>query len=164
VDIPSEDFHQGLSGRTSLGLGLCSEGWVLDLLDFEAWHGLLGRFFKLPCSRAALCWGGILWRITCHYLGHDVAVAGPSFATTGSFEWSSIFGFEADKHYLCDDHLSEADIDLICGVFKVHNGKSPVSFIPSTVNSRIFSQRQRLYHLLFLSTTRGVTIFEAWVH
>ena len=74
--------------------------------------------------RAALCAGGIVWRLMIDVLEPDVVLDGPC----SYFEWSGqcqLIG----NHQLWDDALSAEELDLICGVYSITmDGKFCVLF------------------------------------
>jgi len=62
--------------------------------------------------------GGIVWRLSWDAVGVEAALGGPSpeVFQTGHH-------FFSEQAYLWDDELSEDELNLICGVYKVFTGK-----------------------------------------
>jgi hypothetical protein len=62
--------------------------------------------------------GGIVWRLSWDAVGVEVALGGPSPEVFQTGHW-----FLSEGAYLWDDELSDDELNLICGVYKVFTGK-----------------------------------------
>jgi len=115
--FPRVDVVEG----TATGLGVRKTDFRPTLRDLEVYHELLHNFFRHPRSRAALTYGGIIWRIAIDHMAWDGAGEGPSFVWSGlGCEWDHIAGFVlADRTELHDDCLSQSDVNLISGMYYV---------------------------------------------
>ena len=102
----------------SRGLGSRASGYVPTLLDYTLYERDRASVVKGPYGRAALLTGGIVWRLARETLT-DVtsAAAGPS---DNVLEGGTAF-LSTDGH-LWDDSLSQHELDIICGVYKVRSG------------------------------------------
>ena len=104
--------------RDDISLGYRSVGYVPDMADYAVYRASLANFLHQPHARAALLKGGIIWRIAREFLDHDVVLMGPSQSTL--YGMRAIFNCEGTN--FCDDQLTEDELDLICGVYKVYTG------------------------------------------
>jgi len=89
--------------------------------DYVVYEQRRHEFMKQPRARAALLHGGLVWRLALHSLGFDVL---PSVLEGISREGVP-FGLMltiGDQTYF-DDHLSEEEVDFICGTYYVRTGK-----------------------------------------
>jgi hypothetical protein len=119
-----KELHWGKLDGKNVRLGIHKYGYQPDLEDWEAYVRILRTFFNLPCSQAALLYGGIVWHLAIQYIDVEVANTGPSFLQgDNGYDWTCISGFEACEGYLVDDYLTENDPDIICGVYKVLGSK-----------------------------------------
>jgi hypothetical protein len=124
--IPPVDY------KPVCALGTRPAGFIPTVDDFRAWIGLLKDFFKLPQSRAALLYGGIVWRIAYQFLPARLAWEGPTFGgdEANVTDWKLVNGYSlAEGLVWCDDFLPNEYIDLICGVHKIATSKSFLVFV-----------------------------------
>ena len=86
--------------------------------DYASYEALRDKFLQTPRARAAMLKGGIVWRLSWDAVGLEAALGGPSpeVFQTGHHLFS-------EGQYLWDDELSEDELNLICGVYKVFTGK-----------------------------------------
>jgi hypothetical protein len=91
-------------------------------IDYQSYNSRLLEFFRRPHSRAALEMEGIVWRLSRAVLDQDTVLLGPAL------EDGCTDVLSCDDLNLWGDKLSDHDLDLICGVYKVE-GKSGMSFI-----------------------------------
>lgn len=106
-----------------IGLGTRDKGFRGGLIDYVAYEELRNSLFTNDTVlRCALQEGGILWRLAHDYLqsdlGTDCVVAGPS-----SFAHAGGRPFLIDDRHFVDDQLTDEQIGLICGVYRVRTGK-----------------------------------------
>ena len=62
--------------------------------------------------------GGIVWHLSWDAVRIEEALGGPSPEVFQTGNW-----FLSDRAYLWDDELSEDELNLICGVYKVFTSK-----------------------------------------
>jgi hypothetical protein len=100
------------------GLGSRVSGYVPTLLDYALYERDRASVVNGPYGRAALLTGGIIWRLARETLT-DVtsAAAGPSDNVLDNG-----MAFRSTDGYLWDDSLSQHELDIICGVYKVRSG------------------------------------------
>lgn len=101
-----------------LGLGMFPQGYKPNSLDYQMYElrrdELLRRGGHM---RAALMRGGILWRLAISCLGIDCLIDGPSSDAMCPYVLNI-----GDK-FGVDDDLSQAEVDIICGVCRVQTCK-----------------------------------------
>ena len=97
-----------------LGLGIHPSEYKPNALDYRVYEFRRNQVLRGPRGTAALRMGGIVWRLAYECLG-DEFVIGPSNDRT--HEFSLIY----DDKYLVDDGLSQEELDIICGVYHIHN-------------------------------------------
>jgi hypothetical protein len=101
-----------------ISLGYRPIGYTPHLADYAVYRCSLARFLHQPQARAALLKGGIVWRLAREFLDNDVVLMGPSqnalHGMLGVFRYG-------DTNF-CDDELTDEEMDLICGVYKVYTG------------------------------------------
>jgi hypothetical protein len=99
-------------------LGYRPKGYNPLPCDYAAYEALRDSFLATPRARAALLKGGIVWRLAKEVVPEVTVVNGPSSESllTGR-------AFRCDEQYLWDDELTEEELNLICGVYKVQTGK-----------------------------------------
>ena len=100
-----------------ISLGYRSKGYIPLPCDYAAYEGLRNKFLATPRGRAALLKGGIIWRLAREIIPEVAVLTGPSSeaSTTGQ-------ALACEGQYLWDDQLSEEELDLISGVYKVYTG------------------------------------------
>jgi hypothetical protein len=87
-----------------------------DLADFSVYQTVCSSILRSnPFCRAALCMGGIVARLARENILNTAALLGPSQDALNGFQTILVCG---DEHF-CDDELSDAYKDLVCGVYKV---------------------------------------------
>jgi hypothetical protein len=110
-------------------LGVRSAACNPDAADYAAYEVARDRFLLSPHGRAALLKGGIVWRLAMEFLSPGIVLAGPSDIASASGYIMHLLGIGD----FCDDDLSEDELDLICGVYRVYTGNAVL--IPDDVNS-----------------------------
>ena len=117
--IPKSALPPPLPYRDAPTLGWCPHGYEVKAFEYAFYHDKLHLFFKQSYSHAALSMGGIVWRLAHAMVNDDlvdsVVVNGPSDAAgkqCSSVEFTN-------GEILCDDNLTEGELDFICGVYKV---------------------------------------------
>jgi hypothetical protein len=108
-----------------VGLGWRYPDYKPDVVDYAAYESARDAFFRQPHARAALLKGGIIWRLAKEHFGlnYDAVIAGPS----DNVYDNGLFLHFSDGQISLDDDLSEAELDLICGVYKVYTGMCSVT-------------------------------------
>lgn len=99
--------------------------------EYNFYENLRRAFFDHPRSRAARLKGGIISRLALEGGGELVdehVLEGPSDEVLVC--GTCISGSCSTPESLWDDDLSEADMNLLCGVYKVYTGKSGQSIAP----------------------------------
>ena len=89
-------------------------GYKPNSSDYAEYELIRNTFLREPRGRAALLMGGIVWRLAIEVLGTAPATDGPSFHPQGLEAQSSYSGI------IVDDKLSEDEVNLICGVYKIY--------------------------------------------
>lgn len=108
------------SQPTVLGLGYRLSGYIPLKRDYETYESIRNNFLRTPRARAALLKGGIVWRLARDIVTEAAVLSGPSsevYHTGGQVICSS--------GTLVDDELSDDELNLISGVYKVFTGKLP---------------------------------------
>ena len=103
-----------------LSLGWCSKNHRLTTADYAEYEEMLDPLLHRPYGRAALLQGGIIWCLALLCLGwSEIDVTqGPSInASLLGKVWTLGNGSK-----LYDDYLSEDEMDVICGVYKIVTG------------------------------------------
>jgi hypothetical protein len=99
-----------------------SAGYVFTTRDFDAYINRRDALLRSPRGRAALLKGGIVWRLAVETIGVDECLEGPSIETI-VHRRGLLLSTADPKVELCDDDLSIAEVDLICGVYECMTGK-----------------------------------------
>jgi hypothetical protein len=87
--------------------------------EYNYYEALRDRFLRSARGRAAFLMGGIVWRLAFETLGTGAeqrVLSGPSGEILDTTLWIG-------EQEWCDDALTEAELDLICGVYKIGTGK-----------------------------------------
>jgi hypothetical protein len=102
------------------GLGYRPQDYKPDRIDYAAYESLRSRFLCSSRGRAAMLAGGIVARLAREVVRYDDVCHGPSDSVFegGLCLWD---GKASSPAYL-DDQLSEDEVDLICGVYRVDTG------------------------------------------
>ena len=99
-----------------VGLGWRQKGYAGDTADYAANEALRTEFLGQPRARSACLKGGIVWRLAKHSVELGVTSAGPS---DDVFDYGSCIVSDSGGLDLWDDDLSEDELNLICGVYRV---------------------------------------------
>src|SRR5271154_548212 len=93
-------------------LGVRKANFRPNSSDYVEYELMRDTFLREPHARAALLMGGIVWRLAIEVLGPVPATNGPSFHS---------HGLDAESSYgsVVDDMLSDDEVNLICGVYKI---------------------------------------------
>lgn len=114
-----------ISANSSSPLGYKLKGEIGTKSDFQRWYLANKENFKKMRLRAAVMHGGLIWRLSIMFIGTAAATEGPSFKDDRSRRFDSsyktLFNLKEGVYY--DDSLTEYDVNLLCGVFKVWNRK-----------------------------------------
>jgi hypothetical protein len=103
-------------------------GYKFTVEDYHAYEQERAALLKDPrIARAALLRGGIVWRLAIATMSFDDVLHGPTIAAT-VFRRGNIFRTADQSIDLCDDGLSQAELDVICGLHYCRNGL--FSFLP----------------------------------
>lgn len=102
------------------GLGYRPRNYRPDALDYQAYVSTRNRFLRTSRCRAALMAGGLIARIAKDMVPYTDVFYGPSDAVflEGMCLWD---GKKSSPKYW-DDKLTEHEMDIICGVYKVATG------------------------------------------
>ena len=98
--------------------------WVkkASIKEYYNYMKRVQAFLSQPRGRKALLYGGIVWRIAMECLGNDaleLALQGPS---DDVYQYGIRYIDDKDGR-CCDDGLSVAELDMICGVYEVDTGR-----------------------------------------
>lgn len=91
--------------------------------DYAYYEELRTKFMARPHARAAFLAGGIIWRLALESAGSASsyrALDGPSDEV---MQFGNSLQRPHDNKIIWDDSLTEAEMDLMCGVYKVYTGK-----------------------------------------
>lgn len=98
-------------------LGRRDAVYTPNAADYAEYETKRDAFLGQARGRAAQLKGGIIWRLSKHAVGHDKVLVGPSDEVADN---ARVFSVGSDTYV--DDDLSEDEMDLICGVYKVVTG------------------------------------------
>ncbi|KAF7965219.1 hypothetical protein HWV62_45059 [Athelia sp. TMB] len=98
-------------------LGSRPQNFLASAIDLRAYEYRRGRFLKSDRARAAALHGGIVWRLTMESFTREQISDGPTDLATSLYN-----RMDGESDGAWDDQLSEEELDLICGVYKVHTG------------------------------------------
>ena len=87
--------------------------------DYTYYEETRANFLSLPRAHAALLQGGIVWHLAIKVLGdhaEDVVLNGP---LDDVLKFGSKICYNGNEFW--DDGLNEAEMDLICGVYKLYS-------------------------------------------
>ncbi|KAJ3791887.1 hypothetical protein GGU11DRAFT_694143 [Lentinula aff. detonsa] len=105
-------------------LGFRPAGFSPTLQDYQAYEVLRDDFLRSARGRAALLAGGIVARLARDAVNEQDVYDGPTENALQEGE-HVLCVWEEGKHFaLWDDHLTEEEIDLICGTYEVATGMS----------------------------------------
>ncbi|KAJ6618166.1 hypothetical protein B0H10DRAFT_2217935 [Mycena sp. CBHHK59/15] len=96
------------------GLGYRQQGFRPDPSSYLAYATMRDRLLRSPRGRAALMMGGVVARLARDVVAPESVLSGP---TANAFTDGRCFS-NASSAY-CDDHLTDDEMDLICGVYEV---------------------------------------------
>jgi hypothetical protein len=97
-------------------------GYEFTIQDYYAYEQERAALLKNPrIARAALLRGGIVWRLAVTTMSFDDVLQGPSTAVT-VHRHGNIFKSANNSVDLCDDGLSQDELDVICGLHYCRNG------------------------------------------
>lgn len=99
------------------GLGFRMSDYQFTETDYQAYECTLEELLRSGKGRAALQAGGLIWRIAYDYVDFAQALGEPSHSHT-----TEPVHVEDDVVYVTDV-LKNDDNDVICGLYKVYNGK-----------------------------------------
>ena len=118
-------------------LGTRPKKYRFDVADFSVYQTVCDSFLKSnPFCRAALCMGGIVARLARENIPNTAALLGPSQDALNGLQKIMVYGDEL----FCDDELSDAHKDLICGVYKVHTDHLSMYTVESVGMPLIFNR------------------------
>ncbi|KAK0185699.1 hypothetical protein F5146DRAFT_937387, partial [Armillaria mellea] len=103
-------------------LGYRPANYKPDRLEFATYQALCRNFLTSQRGRAALLAGGILGHIAKDFISDDEVYPGPSHDI-----FKTGLSFVADGEMaptFWDDALTDDEINLLCGVYKVDTGRS----------------------------------------
>lgn len=102
------------------GLGFRPLGYCPDSIDYQTYVSSRNRFFKTSRGRAALMAGGLVARLARDVVPYIEAFYGPS--DTVFLEGMRLWDGNSSSPGYWDDKLTEDELDLICGVYKIATG------------------------------------------
>ena len=107
----------------SLTLGYHSQDYKPGLPEYHYYEHVRKQFCNLPHGRAALLRGGIIWRLALESIGTSAAEVLAFNGPSQEVHQRGIPVQDPDTSVtIWDDNLTEAEMDLICGVYTVHTG------------------------------------------
>jgi hypothetical protein len=123
-------------------LGWRPAGHRPAISEYNFYEDLRRAFFDHPRSRAARLKGGILWRLALEGGGgivDDHVLDGPSDEVLAC---GTCIASHNSPESLWDDDLTEAEMDLICGVYHVDTSKSEKHHIDVTLTCLLGTANQ----------------------
>ena len=104
------------------GLGYRPQDYKPELINYVAYENARDRFLRSSRGQAALSRGGVITRLAVGIVSFENFSNGPSdmVLEEGLCLWD---GNPASQAYW-DDHLTDDEVDLICGVYRVDTGKT----------------------------------------
>jgi hypothetical protein len=97
-------------------------GYKFTQDDYYAYEQQRAALLRDPrIARVALLRGGIVWRLAVATLSFDDVLEGPTTAATLQHRGIVVHGFEETVD-LCDDGLSQLELDIICGLHHCYTG------------------------------------------
>jgi hypothetical protein len=109
--------------QNSPSLGYYPKNHRFGLREYHYYEQLRQEFCSLPRARAAIARGALVWRLALESIGapaEEIISDGPSQEV---FTHGTSFQDPDSSVEMCDDVLSEAEMDLMCGVYKVFTGE-----------------------------------------
>jgi hypothetical protein len=110
--------------RHSPTLGFHSQHYKPGLHEYKHYEQLVKEFCTLPRARAALTRGGIVWRLVMASIGSPAETIVSNGPSQEVFSYGRSLQDPEASGMMWDDELTEAEVDLICGVYKVSTGES----------------------------------------
>jgi hypothetical protein len=115
-------------GRPAITLPVRLPGYKFTADDYHAYEQERAALLSDPrVARAALLRGGIVWRLAVAILSFDNVLDGPTTAATLQHQ-GIIIRTSDDSVDLCDDGLSQLELDIICGLHRCLTGWFLLSF------------------------------------
>jgi hypothetical protein len=112
-----DDSHANLHRPAVIGLGYRLSGYVPLKRDYSTYESIRNNFLTTPRARVALLKGGIIWRLAKESVSEVRVMSGPS-----SEVYRTGRRIETSAGAVWDDDLSEDELNLISGVYKVFTG------------------------------------------
>ena len=107
-----------------VSLGWRKSGYKGDSNDYAGYENRRTAFLTQPRGRKALLAGGIVWRLAFNSVELSHVLVGPS---EDVFDCGDALRSDSDEELLWDDALSEDELSLICGVYKVQTHSNQTS-------------------------------------
>lgn len=146
--IPAPPASTWPEHRYYWDLGVRPSGYQFTYDDYRAYEYRVRSGLPRAKLRAAMLYGGLVWRLAMSILGEDPAVLVCEEPNTALANVSERFRASRGDDWI-DDAVTPEEIDLICGVVRVYNGKcsrcgeTQVRLIP-VVHSRVCPNLRRL--------------------
>lgn len=112
----------------SITLPVRLSNYIFMRQDYDAYVAQRQAFFNSPRGRAALTYGGIVWRLAISTLSIDQTLLGPSIATRVHRNGLCVEDPQVPGGFLCDDTLTEEELAMICGTYTCYTGMCYVLF------------------------------------
>lgn len=100
------------------GLGERHIDYKPDVMDYKGYECDRAAFLTSDRARAALQEGGIVWRLAVEHVRFADVVEGPVDVASGLYK-----RFDGETVGGWDDKLTDDELDLICGVYKIFTGE-----------------------------------------
>lgn len=113
------------------GLGYRPPGYRPDATDYQTYVSTRNRFLRTTRCRAALMSGGLVGRLAKDVVQYSQVYYGPSDAVFD--EGFCLSDAKNSSLRYWDDQLTEDDLDIICGVYKIATGMLSFKLILSLV-------------------------------
>lgn len=95
-------------------------GYRFGMEDYAMYVRQRGQLLSSPRGRAALLYGGVMWRLALEHIGAESAVLGPSVSVLDN-GLGDIVHVEG-VGFVGDDKLTDDELAIICGLYHVSTG------------------------------------------
>ena len=125
--LPVNPLPRSISPVIAVPIRLSDYKFTQD--DYYAYEQQRAALLSDPrVARAALLRGGIVWRLAVATLSFDDVLEGPTIAATLRRQ-GIVVKTDDNSVDLCDDGLSQLELDIICGLYHCHAGLFYFAFL-----------------------------------
>jgi hypothetical protein len=131
-------------------LGVFSSDYSPALRDYLYYEQLRRDFCKLPRARAGVLKGGIIWRLVWDSIGAPVEELVSDGPSEQVFTYGTSLRDPDSSDVLCDDELTEGEMNFICGVYTVFTGMLCIFLVTDIacflINMQVSNSKSRISH------------------